>query len=99
MKITLRHSGGLAGTPVELAAIDTDRLDPGVAATVRKAVDQGGFFGLPARIPSSEIGADLGAFEITVEDGPRRHTVAFVDDGTPQTAPLDGAYSPSNWVG
>lgn len=88
MKITIRQTGGFAGRPVELAAVDTDRLDPGAAGELRKAVEESGFFGLPATVASTAIGADMLTYEVTVEDAGRRHAVAFVDDESARTAPL-----------
>lgn len=88
MKITIQQSGGFAGTSIRLAAVDVDTLGPARAAALRGAVQASGFFALPDRLGGGEIGADLATYEITVEDGARRHTVRFVDDGSPQTNPV-----------
>jgi hypothetical protein len=88
MKITIRQSGGFAGTSIELAVVDVDTRNPARAAALRSAVDASGFFALPATVGGGQVGADFAAYEITVEDGARRHTVKLVDDGSPQTAAL-----------
>jgi hypothetical protein len=99
MKITIRQSGGFAGTSMELAAVDVEALGPARAAALRKAVEATGFFGLPGRLGGGEVGADLATYEIAVEDGGRRHTVSFVDDGSPQTSAVrrlrDAVLSPA----
>jgi hypothetical protein len=99
MKITIRQSGGFAGTSMELAAIDVETLGPARAAALRKAVEASGFFDLPGRLGGGEVGADLATYEIVVEDGARRHAVRFLDDGSPQTSALrrlrDAVLNPS----
>ena len=88
MTITMRQSGGFAGATIELAAVDVDRLDPPRAAVLKSAVEAAGFFRLPASLTSTAIGADVLTYEITIDDGGRRHTVKFVDDESAATAPL-----------
>src|SRR5262245_2174604 len=99
MKITIKQSGGFAGTSMELAAVDVDTLAPARAAALRRAVEAAGFFTLPDRLDGGEVGADLATYEIVVEDGARRHAVRFIDDGSPQTRLLqrlrDAVLSPS----
>jgi hypothetical protein len=85
MKITIQQSGGFAGRSMGLAAVDVDTLAPARAAALLRAVEAAGFFTLPARLGGGEVGADLATYEITVEDDARRHTVRFVDDGSPET--------------
>jgi len=88
MKISIRQSGGFAGTGIDLAAVDVTTVAPARAGALRRAVDASGFFGLPTTLGGGEVGADFAAYEITVEDGARRHTVKLVDDGSPETAAL-----------
>jgi hypothetical protein len=71
-----------------MATIDTARLDPKVKADVEAAVANAKFFALPERIQGKEIGADLQAYEVTVVDGPRHHTVTFPDESSSVTAQL-----------
>jgi hypothetical protein len=86
MKITIRQSGGFAGTNIDLAAVNVETLPTLQQGGLRKAVQDSGFFALPGRLGGSEVGADLATYEITVEDDARRHTVRFVDDGSPETS-------------
>ncbi|MDP2663519.1 MAG: hypothetical protein Q8R28_22630 [Dehalococcoidia bacterium] len=87
MKVLARRSGGFAGLSEDVADVDTSRLKVDAAQQVEQMVHGVGFFELPDTLPGA-IGADLFRYEITVADGERRHTVAFVDDDSPQTAPL-----------
>ena len=90
MRIRVRQLGGFAGEPLELARVDTATLPADVAAALHEAVAEARFFDLPAVVPSDSVGADLLVYEITVEDGDRRHSVSFVEDGTNATSPLRG---------
>ncbi|WP_028066515.1 protealysin inhibitor emfourin [Solirubrobacter soli] len=74
-RLTLRQSGGFAGIEHEPVRLEVDRLDP----TVRE---------LLATPPPEVAGADLPRYELTVEDGDERHTVAWHDDGSEAVAPL-----------
>jgi hypothetical protein len=81
MKITLRETGGYAGTR-EIGSVDTDRLDNARAREIEREVADIGFFELPAEFSSDVEGFDIPAYELTVTDGTRRHQVTFRDDGT-----------------
>ncbi len=74
-RLTLRQSGGFAGIEHEPVHVDVDRLDPAVRS-------------LLATTPPEVVGADLPRYELTVEDGDSRHTVAWHDDGSEAVAPL-----------
>jgi hypothetical protein len=87
VEITLRKGGGYAGVGTETAQIDAERLPDADRARLRERLEGSGFFGLPAEAPGA-IGADLPRYELTVRDGDRTHTVAWSDDGGPETAPL-----------
>jgi hypothetical protein len=88
MKITIRQTGGFAGQSLELAAVDVESAGAARAGALRQAVEASGFFGLPRTVGGGEVGADFAAYEITVDDGGRRHTVKLVDDGSPATTAL-----------
>ncbi|HMH52963.1 MAG TPA: protealysin inhibitor emfourin [Candidatus Acidoferrum sp.] len=90
MRIRVRQLGGFAGEPLELGRVDTATLPADVAAALHQTVDQAHFFDLPAVVPSDSVGADLLVYEITVEDGDRRHSVSFVEDGSEAASPLRG---------
>jgi hypothetical protein len=74
MKITAKTSGGFAGR-TECYELDTSCRPEG--KSVESLLDQIGFFGAT---PSCSIGADIPRWEITVDDGPRRHTVTVTED-------------------
>jgi hypothetical protein len=82
MKITLETSGGFAalpgaGTPV---TIDTARIHPQDAGPLETCVRESRFFDLPAVLDSTRQGAaDYFVYTVTVQDGPRLHTVQLTD--------------------
>lgn len=76
MKISARACGGFAGL-AEAYQLDTASLAEGPALeTLLRRLD---FFGVA---PGCAVGADLPRWEITVEDGPRCHTVFLREDGS-----------------
>lgn len=76
MKISARACGGFAGL-AQSYDIDTASLAEGPALeTLLRRLD---FF---EAAPSCPVGADLPRWEITVEDGPRCHTVFLREDGS-----------------
>lgn len=87
MRIRVQRSGGYAGISEELAAVDTDQLDPEVGKRIEQLVDQVGFFALPAE-QAAGVGADFFRYEVSVIDDGRQHTVSFADDGSAETEPL-----------
>lgn len=88
MKISVERSGGFAGLTEQIASVDTAALEGAKAELLENLIESAGFFGLPAVIPGVAVGADLFQYHITVVDGPRHHSVAFVEDDAPPTAPL-----------
>jgi hypothetical protein len=74
MKITAKASGGFAGR-TECYELDTACRPEG--KSVESLLHSIDFFGAT---PSCGIGADLPRWEITVDDGPRRHTVTVTED-------------------
>jgi hypothetical protein len=87
MRISAKRSGGFAGLTEDVGTVDTAQLDAVTKLQVEQMIHNMGFFELPATV-SGGIGADLFNYEITVSEGGRQHTVAFTEDGSPQTAPL-----------
>jgi hypothetical protein len=76
MKITAKASGGFAGR-TECYELDTScRADGQALEALLQRLD---FFTAP---PGCSVGADLPRWEITVDDGPRSHTVTLTDDGS-----------------
>jgi hypothetical protein len=88
VRVSVKRTGGYAGIGEILAQVDTDRLATERAARVAALLEACRFFTLPAAMAGAPIGADLFRYEITAEDGPRRHTVSFVDSDRPEVAPL-----------
>ena len=88
MRISVTRTGGYAGLSTPVANIDTERVSESQRVRIGALVDACKFFALPATVPSTGVGADMFRYEITVEDGPQRHTVAFLDDDSPATAGL-----------
>ena len=88
MRISVTRTGGYAGLSTPVADLDTARVSDSARARITALVDACGFFALPDTVQGTGVGADMFRYEITVEDGPRRHTVAFVDDDSPSTAGL-----------
>jgi hypothetical protein len=76
MKITAKGSGGFAGR-TECYELDTSCH--GAGASVEELLHRLDFFGAE---PTSAVGADIPRWEITVDDGPRRHTVTLTEDGS-----------------
>jgi len=88
MRISVTRTGGYAGLSTPVADLDTERVSESVRARIASLIDACKFFTLPDTVPGAGVGADMFRYEITVEDGPRRHTVAFLDDDSPSTAGL-----------
>jgi hypothetical protein len=79
MKITATGSGGFAGIAQHFE-VDTETSPAGPA--LEAALASSGFFasGDSAEAP---LGADLGRWTITADDGRRRHSLSFVETGAP----------------
>jgi hypothetical protein len=76
MKITARASGGFAGRS-EHHELDTSCHADG--KSVEALLHQLDFFGAA---PPCPVGADIARWQITVDDGGRRHTVTLAEDGS-----------------
>ena len=76
MKISARACGGFAGLA---EAYDLDTLAVPGGGELEDLLGRLDFF---AAAPACSIGADLPRWEITVEDGPRCHTVFVREDGS-----------------
>ena len=88
MKISVKRTGGYAGLSEDVASINTETLGAALAQQVEQMAREVRFFDLPAFVSGGTIGADLFQYEITVTEADRRHMVVFVDDESPETAPL-----------
>ena len=76
MKITAKQGGGFAGAE---RCVELDTACRADGASLEDLVRRLDFFGAA---PPCAVGADIPRWEITVEDGPRMHTVTLVDDGS-----------------
>lgn len=82
MKITFSINGGFAYIPAlsRPVIIDTAQIDPQVANQLESLVRESRFFDQPARADTTAKGAaDYRTYTITVQDGPRVHTVQLTD--------------------
>ena len=82
MNITFQMSGGFAYIPglSRPVIIDTAQIDPQVANQLEFLVRESRFFDQPARVDTTAKGAaDYRTYTITLQDGPRIHTVQLTD--------------------
>ena len=88
MRVRFQTTGGVAYFP-GLAAprtVDVDALDGKTRETVTNLVREADFFNLRPQASPRPGAADHCTYQITVEDGARRHTVTVCDPVT--SAPL-----------
>jgi hypothetical protein len=88
MRVHFQVSGGLGSFPGLSAprTIDVDTLSEEDRGRLTHLVDDARFFALPSRIPAQRGAADYHTYQITIEDGTRRHRVVVSDPVVP--APL-----------
>jgi uncharacterized 2Fe-2S/4Fe-4S cluster protein (DUF4445 family) len=79
MKITANGAGGFAGLSQHFE-VDTDTSPAGPALEAAHA--SSGFFA-SGDASGDAVGADLGRWTITADDGRRRHSLSFVETGAP----------------
>lgn len=79
MKITATGGGGFAGLSQHLE-VDTATSPAGPA--LEAALASSGFFASESSA-DGPVGADLGRWTITADDGRRRHSLSFVETGAP----------------
>ncbi len=82
MKISASGGGGFAG---QTAHVDVDTATAANGKSIEALVRDIGFF--TRQPPAAPVGADLMHWTITVTDGPTRHSVTFVDDGSAEAVP------------
>ncbi len=81
MKISASSSGGYAGQS-EHFELDTHTHRNGKA--IETLLGELDFFGAT---PPDVIGADLSRWQLSVDDGHRRRTITFAEDGSAASAP------------
>ncbi len=79
MKITATGSGGFAGLAQHFE-VDTQTSPAGPA--LEAALASCGFFSASGDAGDA-LGADLGRWTITADDGRQRHSLSFVETGAP----------------
>ncbi|WP_342114180.1 protealysin inhibitor emfourin [Pseudoduganella sp. OTU4001] len=79
MKITASGGGGFAGLQQHFE-VDTDASPLGPA--LEAALASSGFFA-SENVENEAIGADLGRWNITADDGRQRHSLSFIETGAP----------------
>lgn len=79
MKITASGGGGFAGLQQRFE-VDTNTTPAGPA--LEAAVASSGFFASEST-QDDAIGADMGRWTLTVDDGRQRHSVSFIETGAP----------------
>jgi len=84
MRVQFQVSGGVGYFPGRAAprTIDVDALTEVDRDALKALVDAAGFFSLPQRLPAPRGAADYQTYQIMIEDGGRRHTVAAADPVT-----------------
>lgn len=81
MKITAHCSGGFSGQ-AEHYQVDTAHLRNGPCIeALLSSLEY-----LPQPAPDA-LGADIGRWQITLDNGRQQHTVAFAEDGSPAAEP------------
>jgi hypothetical protein len=82
MQITVERSGGFTGMPLT-SSIDTAHLPPEQATHLRHLVETADFFHLPTTL-SAPAQPDRFEYEVTVQEGDRKHTVTFGEAAMPE---------------
>ena len=84
MKINLERSGGILGS-VSSHTVDTNKLPKSKAAELKDLLSQSEFYKLSSMrsnpIPPKKGAADYFTYNITVEDGEKKHSVRCTDLG------------------
>ena len=85
MRVHFQVSGGVGSFPGLTAprTVDVDTLAEEDRHRLKQLVDDARFFDLPSRIPAPRGAADYQTYQITIEDGARRHLVAVSDPVAP----------------
>ena len=86
MRVFFQMTGGPGFFPGLGApcTIDIERLGAEKGTALKHLVAETRFFELPARIPAPRGFMNSRTYEITIEEGGRRHTVALSDPIIPQ---------------
>jgi hypothetical protein len=84
--VRFRQTGGIGGWSSEYVADDTS-LTVEEADSVRRFIDEAGFFKLPAEVGNGDPIADGYSYTLFLAHGRRNHTVHTYDGGGPAESP------------
>ena len=88
MRILFERTGGFAGRRLR-ARIDSAALTDDEAERLTRLVNDAGFFDLPSWLQPPDPSPDRFSYVVTVEAGPRAHTVQAAESAIPpQLRPL-----------
>ncbi len=82
MRIHFVRTGGFAGMRLA-STIDSDALPEEENQMLQSELDNAHFFELPSQLTGESGGADRFQYEITVEEGSKRHTIAAGENALP----------------
>jgi hypothetical protein len=83
MNIHFERSGGFAGLRLS-QDLDSADLSPDERSELDRLVEAAHFFDLPADVRAANPGADRFQYNLTVNQGPREHTVALDEAAIPE---------------
>jgi hypothetical protein len=79
MRITFSRSGGVAGVRLR-TTVSEDDLSRAHAARLRRLVEAADCFRLPRKMAADPKQPDRFQYELTLEDGGRRHTIVIDEE-------------------
>jgi hypothetical protein len=82
MRIKLKRTGGVAGIPREWE-LDEGALSPQKVQELKKLLRRADFFALPSEAGGPGRARDAFRYELTVEEGERKHTVRCAEPEVP----------------
>jgi len=82
MRIKLKRTGGLAGIPREWE-LDERALSTQEVQELRRLLRKADFFALPSEAGGPGRARDAFWYELSVEEGERKHTVRCAEPATP----------------
>ncbi|RPJ43446.1 MAG: hypothetical protein EHM21_11530 [Chloroflexi bacterium] len=82
MRIHFSRTGGFTGMRLAIT-IDSDALPEDEVQMLQSELDNAHFFELPIHLSQEGSGADRFQYEITVEDGSKKHTITAGETALP----------------
>ena len=84
MRISYQRTGGFAGMVMSFD-VQTESLPPDEAKDLKDLVGAAGFFDLPSKIVSDELGRDQFQYQLTITTDEKQHTVEVGDAAVPKS--------------